>query len=248
MTEKYHTHKYFLTAGETNAEGRMPLTLIVERIIELASEHANKLNLGYASLIEQNIGWVLSRLSVEMMSLPDINSTYTVCTWIESINRRLSERNFSITGENGEVYGFARTVWVPMNFDTRTVADLGAFDLDSYPIGNLACPIEKTPRIAALGEEARATDYDVKYCDIDFNRHVNTVRYIEMLMNQWPLEHFDRLYPRRFDILFRHECRFGETLSLRVADKDNVSDCEIVKSTGDKAIAARFIWQEYEHD
>lgn len=59
-----YTHKYTLTAGESNACGRMPLTLVTERIIEVATEHANALGIGYAALITRNIGWVLSRLSI----------------------------------------------------------------------------------------------------------------------------------------------------------------------------------------
>lgn len=90
MKQKQHTHSYTLTAGESNAEGVMPLTLLVERIIEISTEHANNLNIGYATLIKQNIGWVLSRLSVEMTSLPTINESYTLTTWIESYNRHFS--------------------------------------------------------------------------------------------------------------------------------------------------------------
>ena len=81
-----------LTAGESDAEGRMPLTLLTERLIENATEHANALGIGYADLLPLGIGWVLSRVSVEMTSWPAINEAYTVTTWIESYNRRFSER------------------------------------------------------------------------------------------------------------------------------------------------------------
>ncbi len=185
MKQKQHTHSYTLTAGESNAEGVMPLTLLVERIIEISTEHANNLNIGYATLIKQNIGWVLSRLSVEMTSLPTINESYTLTTWIESYNRHFSERNIAITGHDGKIFGYARTVWVAMNFATRTVADLNLLDRESFPTANLACPIEKTPRIASLPDATTNLEYTFKYCDLDFNRHVNTVRYVELLMNRW---------------------------------------------------------------
>ena len=84
---------YFLTAGESNAEGRMPLTLVAERVIEVATEHANSLGIGYANLIKSNIGWVLSRMSIEMVRYPVINDSYTMETWIESYNRMFSNRN-----------------------------------------------------------------------------------------------------------------------------------------------------------
>ena len=40
---KIYSKEYFLTAGECDAEGRMPLTLLTSRIIESATCHANSL-------------------------------------------------------------------------------------------------------------------------------------------------------------------------------------------------------------
>ena len=248
MKQKQHTHSYTLTAGESNAEGVMPLTLLVERIIEISTEHANNLNIGYATLIKQNIGWVLSRLSVEMTSLPTINESYTLTTWIESYNRHFSERNIAITGHDGKIFGYARTVWVAMNFATRTVADLNLLDRESFPTANLACPIEKTPRIASLPDATTNLEYTFKYCDLDFNRHVNTVRYVELLMNRWSLEHYDKFFARRFDITFHRECRYGETVALKYADRDDTSDCMIFNPQNTPSISARFIWIKYDNE
>ena len=58
--ERKHTHDYFLTAGECDATGHMPVQLLVSRVIEVATEHANSLNIGYANLQPRGIAWVLS--------------------------------------------------------------------------------------------------------------------------------------------------------------------------------------------
>lgn len=227
------THSYTLTAGESNAEGYMPLTLLVERIIEVATEHANALGIGYATLIRQNIGWVLSRLSVEMDSMPEINENYTLTTWIESYNRRFSERNFVITGDGGKTFGYARTVWVAMDFATRTVADLTSLERESFPTAELPCPMAKTPRIGALPADAVSSKYTFKYCDLDFNRHVNTVRYMELLLNQWTLDFHDAHRTERFDIAFMRESYFGETVEVLVKETEpDAFRCEIVGPDG----------------
>lgn len=232
------SHKYFLTAGESDAEGYMPLTLVAERIIEVATEHANSLGIGYATLITRNLGWVLSRLSIEMKRFPAINEEYCVTTWIETYNRRFSERNFEFTDASGAVIGYARTVWVPMNFATRTLGDISEFGPDSFPAVDLPCPIERTPRLEAAAD-AEEEQYTFRYCDLDFNRHVNTVRYIDLILNHWPLEQYDTHIISRFDIIFHQECHFGDTVTLRV-DGSNV--CTIVRPDGKKAVAARIIF------
>lgn len=248
--QKHHRHSYVLIAGESNAEGRMPLTLVTERIIEVATEHANALGIGYATLIKENIGWVLSRLSIEMLRFPVINEKYTFTTWIESYNRRFSERNFEISDGDGNTIGYARTVWVAMDFVSRTVADLNKFGQEAFLLGNLPCPIDKAPRIPSLPEGCQRESYTFRYQDIDFNRHVNTVRYIDLILNHWSLEHHDINIVRRFDIMFHHECHFGECVELRIAESGETCPgtiCEIVLPNGAKAVTARLIWQHIEN-
>ena len=43
---------YFLTPAECNPEGRMPITLLINRLIEVATLHANELGIGYATLVK----------------------------------------------------------------------------------------------------------------------------------------------------------------------------------------------------
>lgn len=247
MTDKApsYTDTHFLTAGECDAQGRMPVPLIAERLIEAATDHANALGIGYSALIKHNIGWVLSRLSIEMAEYPGINSTYSVTTWIESINRRFSERNFMIADGEGRVLGYARSVWAAIDFGQRGGADLSALGVESCPIGEIECPMEKTPRIPALAKPAVDTSYTFRYCDLDFNRHVNTVRYLELLMDQYSLKHYDRREIARVDLLFHHECRFGETVQVRVepdAEQPERSNCELVRDSI-RVVGARFDWR-----
>ena len=248
MDRNTYTHSYILTAGETNAEGRMPLTLLMERVIEVATEHANALGIGYATLIKRNVGWVLSRVSIEMQRYPVINDAYTLTTWIECYNRRFSERNIRVSDGEGNVIGYVRTVWVAMDFATRSVADLAELGEDAFPVSDTPCPIAKAARIAVIPEDAveAAEDYVFRYCDVDFNRHVNTVRYLELILNHWPLDWYDCHTLRRFDVHFHHECHYGEAVSLRVThiDGNGTQQCEIVRPGGIRAVAARMLWSE----
>ena len=62
------------------------------------------------------------------------------------------------------------------------------------------------------------------YVECDLNRHVNTVRYLELLLNQFPLETYDALMVRRMEIAFTKETRYGETLTVNV-DATEPHDC-----------------------
>jgi acyl-ACP thioesterase len=209
------TLSWFLTAGETDAEGRMPITLFAARAIEIATKHANALGIGYSALIQHRLGWVLARLSIEIYRYPEINDTYSITTWIEGYNRYFSDRCYEMTDANGNVIAAIRSVWVAIDVDKRTMADLNELERDSFPIVNRKCPVSKIRSLAVdANAPSRTAEYTFNYCDLDFNRHVNTLRYIVLALNQFPLEWHDSHAVQRFDIVFDHESLYGDTVQV----------------------------------
>ena len=209
---------FFLTPAECNPQGRMSITLLINRLIEVATLHADEIGIGYGSLVEHRQTWVLSRVAVEMTLYPGVNDHYTVRTWISGINRLFSERDFEILDGNGNIIGHARTVWAVLDTETRTVADISRMEwVRSIIPADKTCPVEKPGRPRPLGE-CRTDHYRFTYCDVDFNRHVNSSRYIELLLNRWSLDFHDRNRLTRFEIAYHHEAYYDEEVEVRLAD------------------------------
>ena len=210
---KEYSHKYFLTAGLSNAQREAPLHLLVNNIIEVATEHANIWGVGYSTLVKEHQGWVLSRLVVEMQRFPAINETYTLTTWIEDYNRHFSQRNFRFADQQGNVIGYARTIWVVIDSITRESVDISKFSYMKEVVSCNECPIDKPSKLMPVAE-GNANEYQFDYTDIDFNRHVNTLRYVQLITNQIPLERYDEQYINRFEIAFLKECTYGQIVDI----------------------------------
>ena len=241
---------WFLSAGETDAESRMPITLVAARSIEVATLHANALGIGYSRLAENRMGWVLARLSIEMLRYPSINEQYTMETWIEGYNRYFSDRCYQMTDAEGKVVANIRSMWVAIDMKTRQMADLALLEKERFPVVDRKCPVEKcrAPQIARDAETERA-QYTFKYTDIDFNRHVNTIRYIELVLNQRPLEFYDDNIIRRLDVSFEHECLFGETVDLVTGPSMAApygSVTEIYPADKPRAVAVKLVFEPRE--
>lgn len=198
----------------------MPITLLINRLIEIATLHANQLGIGYASLVERKGTWVLSRVAVEMQRYPEVNENYTIRTWVCGINRLFSERDFEILDGQGATIGWARTLWAVINTETRAAEDISHMLWLEEIIPDKECPVEKPSRLRAL-KEYSSTPYTFTYCDMDFNRHVNSSRYIELLLNQWSLDFHDhnRLY--RFEISYIHEAHYDQQVEVRLFSDPN---------------------------
>jgi acyl-ACP thioesterase len=237
MKELVYTHEYFLAAGSCNASGKMPITLLTTRIIEVATEHANRLGIGYATLTKLGIGWVLSRLSIEMKRMPGINETYSLTTWIEGWNRMYSDRCMVVKDGNGEILGYVRSVWVAIDIAKRTAADLSVLQAESLVCTTMECPIAKQRKMLPVSSEATKFDIQFGYCDIDFNRHVNSVRYIEHILNLWSPEFFDVHEISRFDIAYIQECHYGDTAHLSAEVTEDGVRVDLMHDEG-RAVAA----------
>lgn len=247
MSERIKEYKvdYLLTAGECNPEAKMPLPLLVSRVIEVATFHANHLDVGFARLSREGLAWVLSRVSVEMNRWPGVNEEYSLTTWVGDVNRHFSQRNFEIKSGD-EALGYVSSVWMGIDIKKRQSGDLSLLESLRDVISDKRCPIDKFPRVN-LREDAGTIvgePYRFRYCDCDFNRHVNTVRYVELLLNEWDLDFHDRHAVKRFDIAFMREAHYGdEVVVTRQEDGGSTWQCCI--SRGDEALSkARIIFTD----
>ena len=109
--------------------------------------------------------------------MPEINENYTLTTWIESYNRRFSERNFVITGDGGKTFGYARSIWAAIDVETRRPTLLDVAGLSAY-VMDRPCPIEKPGKIAAVENDTEGIPYVIKYSDLDINGHLNSIKYM----------------------------------------------------------------------
>lgn len=206
-----------VTPGEANAEGELSLPVLVTKIIDVATCHANSLHIGNPDMEPIGCGWVLSRFSIEVLRYPAIHESYTLITWIESMNRRFSTRVFELRGADGSPIGWCRSIWMAMNYKTRESHDLRALHLDTSDIKGAGVPIPLQAKHRIIlppgsSEEAgklTATHQTVThrygYSDLDSYRHVNTVRHVALLLDQFSLEEHDTSRVTRFETAFLHE-------------------------------------------
>jgi len=57
--------------------------------------------------------------------------------------------------------------------------------------------------------------FKVKYSDIDVNKHVNTVRYIEWISDCFSLETYNSSQVKRFEINFMNELLFDDLVVIK---------------------------------
>lgn len=229
------TLNYTATAARCDAQRELSLISLASDLIETATAHADKLGIGNSAM--NGCGWVLARLTLEMDKFPSALSDYKITTWVESWNRHYSSRCFEISDSSGETLGYARSVWMVMDLLTHENRGLEHLSLPGNIISERVCPISRQGRHKAL-DNPEISYYKFEYSDIDYYRHVNTLRYIQVLLNLFSLEQFDAYRIARFELAFMHECYYGETAKIEMSASDNEADI-VVETQRAQAIRAK---------
>lgn len=193
---------------------RVSISSLCDIILNAAGEDAYNLGFGIDVLGGKNLAWVLSRMCVEADTLPAEYDEFTLHTWISDYNRLASTRNFTLTDASGREFCRAVTQWCMIDFTTRMPADMNTIaGMHEGVIVDAPSPCERPRRIRAV-EGAVASRHRVAYSDIDFNRHMNTMRYIDLLCDAMPIEALEHMQALRFDLNFMREARYGDELTL----------------------------------
>lgn len=230
---KIGTYQFVAEPFHADFTGRLTLGILGNHLLNCAGFHATERGFGMATLNEDNYTWVLSRLAIEMDEMPRQYENFTIQTWVENVYRLFTDRNFAVIDKDGKHIGYARSVWAMINMTTRRPADLleiNGGSINDY-ICNEPCPIEKSSRIKVKAHEPTCTLH-AKYSDIDINGHVNSIRYIEHILDLFPLDFYRTRCVRRFEIAYVAESYYNDTLSFFLdQEEDGHYAIEIKKGT-----------------
>ena len=216
---------------------RLSLSVLGNQLLNAAARHAQSFGFGREALRREGLAWVFSRLLIQMEAPLHEYDTYAIRTWVADATRWFSQRQFAIVAASGAVVGYATSVWALMDLATRHAADITAL-LPCYasivcPAGEApACPVERTRRAVVSAAEP-ALRFRPLFCDIDYNGHFNSIRYIEHLLDALPADVCRSRAVHRMEISYSAECRYGESLAVYLDNTtDGAYDAEIRKADG----------------
>ena len=225
---------------------RATLASLGSSILNTAGQDACGKGFGVDVLNAENHSWVLSRMAIEIDRRPEQYTDYTIATWISDYGRVLSTRNFTLRDAAGGEFGRAVTQWAMIDLTTRSAVDLSWVGREHNDAVVPVPPPTERPRKIREVTPTRTTEHRVVYSDIDFNRHVNTMRYVEMMLDMLPVEQLTQDFPVRLDIHFLKECRYGQTLRIGCEERGQAVLFEISGDGTTAAVRASVEWKRPE--
>ena len=222
---KYST-KITLYNSYFDKNDRLTFKAILSIFQDVASVHAEEIGVGYKSMLNQNLYWVLSRIKIDILKMPEINQTVIVETWPHEKGRVDFDRDLKICSEDGEILIIGTSKWCVIDTIQRRLqrAENVNYNGEIFSAVNYEEPFAKItlPNVDLVLK----FNYKVLFSDLDHNQHMNNTNYANLVASAVENEKYNH-----FEINFLNECKLNDNIA--VAHCKDANQEFVVGSVGD---------------
>jgi acyl-ACP thioesterase len=202
---------------------RLTLSSIFQYFQEAAICHAENLGVGREDMARTGQVWILSRMSVQVDRRPRFCETVTVRSWPRGGEKLFALRDYDIRDSADIPVVKARSGWIIIDMEKRRPLRPQSI-MDTLPLNAGVDALKTSP--VGLEERANLLQAAIRgafYTDIDYNGHVNNVRYIQWIEDALKPELLEKADTMRFDINYLTEILPGETTEILTTALENAS-------------------------
>ncbi|MCB2213078.1 hypothetical protein KQI52_13270 [bacterium] len=183
----------------------------------IAWQHAELFGLGYDHLQDETRLWVLTRLFVRLLAVPEADKTLTLRTWPTGYDKRQGYRDFLLL-DGGTPVAEATSAWAVLERESRAMVDMAGVLADRMPGDVIPRNLEFTSRtLPRLKQAAESLTVVVTEENIDVNGHVNNLNYLRWAVGALPATEAEDARLVEADMMFRAECFAGDELRTEYA-------------------------------
>jgi len=202
---------------DVSLNGQTKFYTLCNILLDSAAVHANKFRFGYHDMRKENVYWVLSRFHIIMHEYPSMDEQIKVETWPKGVNKLFFMRDYRILSANDSLLTTATTAWLILDRNTGRPKKMEENNsLHNFHVENFHA-IEAAPdKLPGITEPDRCMPVVARYSDLDINKHVNAVKYIEWVQDCFPQDIYEKKNVKEFQINYQAETIYGEEVEIRI--------------------------------
>ena len=187
---KMFKKEYVVSNNDVDKRFLLKVPAIFRYFQDVALLATESLGVDSISLSKKNIDWVITRMAVEIKRLPKCDQKITVCTHPGKDMAMLYPRYFYILDANEEIIVRCSSIWALIdNVSRKVIVDRDV--ISKLPPEIYDCQLDLPEKIVIPADKRFIEKRTIHYSDLDFNSHMNNVRYVELLMDTHDSEFYD---------------------------------------------------------
>ncbi len=212
-------YQYRVVSGYFDRYRRIRPYAIFDVAQEAASSHIETFGLGYESMIQKNLIWVVARnkfvIDRDISSLKNLK----VKTWPQPNGRFDTLRDFYIVDDNDNICVRGRTMWCLLDLKTKRLAPMSNATIEGefYPHAAFEDKLQKIT-IDDNDKYVLCLEHRVQPSDLDWNQHMNNARYGELVYDAMNLQENEIIYSMEIDYIA--QARLGDLITVKMHRHD----------------------------
>lgn len=225
---KTYSYEYRVMHNETDINGQMSVPALGDCMLDIASLHADQVNWGIDNLQHTGLTWVIAGMKFKIYRMPKIDSRFKIETRVSAYSRISTQRDFVASDAEGKLAEVS-SEWLIINIENRRPVFINDFvpRLEEICIPDGALPKFKHLRMSKM-DVAVQTQRRVLYSDIDINRHLYSMRYLQMALDTFGIKDFEKHRISEIDLNFIAEVLWGQEVDIVRRSADNVHYVEMM--------------------
>jgi len=242
--EKYQ-EKLTIKSYQTNQYGKASIAALFHIMLEAAWAHAQIMDWGYDDLKNHNLFWVLSRFYLQVEKYPAWQNEITLNTWSAGTDGMYAYREYIMEDSKGEIILKASSAWLILDMETRKIFRLSDYKA-TFPKRIDANACRNPKRIKPDAHVGELNFYPVLFSELDINKHFNSVKYVERVLDDYGIDFLNENEPEEMEINYLKEAVAGDSVSVtrtQVSDSEYLN-CLVRQSDAVDLCVMRMVWRE----
>ncbi len=204
--------------SECDPDLRVTPPAMLDYFQEVGGRHCIPHGMAVPEIIDvHGLSWVLSGLSARFEAYPRWPEELTVETWARNLRGFKALRDFQAKDSTGHLCTRASSTWALIDVKSRRPVRLDSF-AEKFPVNPdfEALPESKPGKVVLPGTfDGKEELIVVSPADLDYNHHVNNIRYLVWLMMHQDENFLAERELAELNIAFLGETVSGDRLLLR---------------------------------
>jgi len=211
--------EYIIHYYEIDYKKRMLITSLMNYFDDVAICQSENLGIGIDFLREHDCAWMLYKWDINIYKYLMFSERVKVRTAPYSFYKFYAYRWFEVLNQKGKLLAKANSLWLLVNTAKKRPIKIPElmyerFKVDASKTLNME---DLTPPSAIHTEKL----FQVRYSDIDTNKHVNNVKYAEWALETVPLDIVLNYTLNKLKVTYKKETTYGKIINAQTEIKEH---------------------------
>ena len=172
--------------NDVDLENRLTMKGALRLMQEASNCHSDQVGYGLNQIPQTGYSWVLHQQRCHMYQRPGWGTKLTVRTWSRGAEGLMCLRDFEMRDEQDQLVAVATTAWLLVDAKTQRMLRVPEGMMEEYGTVEEQVFAEPLKRLKVPADAPKTWEYTILRRDMDINRHVNNLCYVDFAMESLP--------------------------------------------------------------